>query len=301
MPPTRRVTQAVVTAAMLLAGGVLFLKWRDSRTFFDPAVLLSRFPVEEAAVLSADAASLRQGGFLSASTASPEPEYKQFVYDTGFDYRKDLDLVAASFSASGTYIIARGRFDWNKLEAYAKRQGGNCYQRLCRMQGSKPDRRISFLPLRDDTLALAVSTDDLAASKLENTGPKVTAKLPTTPVWLSVPGTFLRSHDALPMSLRVTLSGIINADRLVFTLGPAGQGIELRLQATCRSLDDARILASQLSANTALLKEAIAKGSAAQDDLALTLAAGTFEQSGKLVTGKWPLSPKLLDSLTSGI
>lgn len=301
MPPRRRVTQAVVAAAILLAGVFLVLKWRDSRTFFDPAVLLSRFPVEEAAVLSADVALLRQGGFLPASTAAPEPEYKQFLDDTGFDYRRDLDLVAASFSATGTYIIARGHFDWPKLEAYAKRQGGNCYQRLCRMQGSKPERRISFLPLRDDTIALAVSTDDLAASRLENPGPKVTAKLPTDPVWLSVPGAFLRHRDALPTSLRVTLSGIINADRLVFTVGTAGQAIELRMQALCGSLDDARILSSQLRSNTTLLKEALAKGAAAHDDLALTLAGGAFDQAEKLVTGKWPISRALLDSLISGL
>ena len=301
MAPSRRVTQAIIGAAILLAGVFLFLKVREGRTFFEPAVLLSRFPVEEAAVLSADAATLRKAGFLAAPATAPEPEYHQFVLDTGFDYRRDLELVAASFSASGTYIIARGHFDWVKLEAYARRQGGNCYQRLCRMQGSKPDRRISFLPLRDDTIALAVSTDDLAAAKLENPGPKLTAKLPTEPVWLSVPGTFLRNRDALPASLRVTLSGVINADRLVFTISQVGQGIELRMQATCRSLDDARILQSQLRSNTTLLKEAIAKGPAAADDLTRTLAAGNFDQTEKLVAGKWPLSRALLDSLTSGI
>lgn len=300
MSGARRVTQAVVAAAILLAGTVLVLKWRSSATFFDPANLLSRFPVEDAAVFSADVAKVRVGGMLPPSSQALEPEYKQFIEDSGFDYRRDLDLVAASFSNSGTYIIARGRFDFQKLEAYARRQGGNCYQRLCRMQGSRPDRRISFLPLRADTLALAVSTDDLAAAKLENPGPKVTAKLPTEPVWLSVPGAFLRSRD-LPLSLRVTMSGITTAERVVFTLRQAGQGIELHMDAVCQSLDEARTLSSQLRSSTLQLKEALAKSSTPPEDLVRALANGSFDQNDKLVAGKWPLPTTLLSRLTSGI
>jgi len=300
MTGARRVTQAVVAAGVLLAGGLAALKWHDSATFFDLPVLLSRFPVEEAAVFQADVAKLRRAGLLAASTQPLEPEYKQFVDDSGFDYRRDLDLAAASFSASGTYIIARGRFDWKKLEAYAKKQGGNCYQRLCRMPGSRPERRISFLPLRDDTLALAVSTDDLAASKLENTGPRVTASLPVEPVWLSVPGTFLRKREVLPMSLRVTLSGIITADRVVFTGNQAGQGIELRMSATCRTVDEARTLASQLSSSTSQIREAIAKG-AASEELVRVLASGRFDQQNKTVSGTWPLSHTILQTLGAGI
>lgn len=301
MAVRRRVTQAIVGGAVILAGSLLFLKVRDSRTFFDPAVLLSRFPVEEAAVFSADVAKLRGGGFLTSSTQPLEPEYKQFLDATGFDYKRDLDSVAASFSGSGTYIIARGRFDFKKLEAYAKAQGGNCYQRLCRMQGSKPERRISFLPLRDDVIALAVSTDDLAAAKLENLGPRVTAQLPLEPVWLTVPGAYLRNRDLLPMSLRVTLSGIITADKVTFTLSQAGGGIELRMQAACRSVDEARILSSQLRSSTSQLKEAVGKAGSGADELAVTLAAGNFDQKEKLVAGAWPLPRTLLQNLTAGI
>jgi hypothetical protein len=169
------------------------------------------------------------------------------------------------------------------------------------MQGSRPDRRISFLPLRGDTLAVAVSTDDLAAAKLENTGPKVTAKLPTEPVWLSVPGTFLRSRDLLPLSVRVTLSGITTAERVVFTLNQSGQGIELRMSATCQSPDEARVLSSQLRSSTSQLKEALAKSSTPVEELVRAVANGSFDQKEKLVAGKWPVPGSLLKSLTAGI
>ena len=127
-----------------------------------------------------------------------EPDYKQFVEGTGFDYKRDLDSVTASFSRSGNYFIARGRFHWAKLRDYAVRQGGSCYQDLCRVQGSRPDRHISFLPLRNDAIALAVSTNDLAATLLTKTGQPVTAAIPAAPVWISVPGAELRRQDALP-------------------------------------------------------------------------------------------------------
>src|SRR5580704_28651 len=179
----RHVTLGIVLAAVLLAG-LAALKWNAARAFSDPHVVLSRFPVEDAIVLSADFAAVRGAGLLTESKLPLEPDYKQFLDGTGFDYRKDLDAVTASFSKSGNFFIARGRFNWAKLRDYAARQGGSCYQDLCRMPGSTPERRISFLPLRDDTIALAVSTNDLAANSLTKPGNPVTAALPTAPVWM---------------------------------------------------------------------------------------------------------------------
>src|SRR5580704_8509955 len=108
------------------------MKWSDARRFSDPRTLLSRFPVEDAIVLGADFASVRRAGLLSDPKLPLEPEYRQFLDGTGFDYRKDLDSVLASFSKSGNFYIARGRFNWPRLRDYAAHQGGSCYQDLCR-------------------------------------------------------------------------------------------------------------------------------------------------------------------------
>ena len=163
-------------------------------------------------------------------------------------------------------------------------------------------RPVSWDAVRDFApIALAVSTDDLAAAKLENPGPRVTAKLPAEPVWLTVPGAYLRSRELLPMSVRVTLSGITTADKVTFTVAEAGQGIELRMQASCRSLDEARILSSQLRSSTSQLKDAVAMGGTTVDDLVKSLAGGNFDQTEKLVSGAWPLPRTLLQTLTSGI
>ena len=174
----RRVTIGIVAAATLLAAVLLAVKWRESRTFFEPARLLSRFPVEDAAVVSIDFALLRAGGFLNSQKTPVEADYKAFIDGTGFDYRRDLDSAVATLSPSGNYFIARGRFQWDRLRAYAVKQGGSCYEQLCRMPGSTPERRISFLPLREDAIAIGVSTNDLAATRLTQPGKALTMPLP---------------------------------------------------------------------------------------------------------------------------
>jgi len=298
----KRIALASLLAALLLVGGGVWFRIHSRRAFFDQRKLLSRFPAEDALAISVDLAGLRAAGLLEESKIAPEPEYKQFLDGTGFDYRRDLDSVVASFSRSGNFFIARGRFHWAKLRDYAQREGGSCYRDLCRMQGSKPERHISFLPLRDDAIALAVSTNDLAATLLTKTGSPVTAAIPTAPVWLSVPGAELHRQDALPPQMHLMLSALTSADRLVITLGPAGGGIEAHMDATCRTLEDARILASQLRSTTALLKEALPRDKKVTDDeVAALLTAGSFDQTGLRVTGRWPVRKSLLDALTAGI
>jgi hypothetical protein len=293
---------AIGSAAILLAVGVALYHIHVTRAFFNPPSLLSRFPPEDALVLSADFSKLRSAGLLTESKAPLEPEYKQFLEGTGFDYKRDLDFLVASFSRSGTFFIARGRFDWKKLRDYANRQGGSCYDDLCRMQGSTPERHISFLPLRGDALALAVSTNDLAATRLTTIGAPVNTPLPSAPVWLSVPGEELRRQDALPPVMRQVLSALTRADRVVITIGPGGQGIVAELQATCHTEDDAKVLASQLRSTTGLLKDALARNKSISDDeVTAMLTAGVFDQADREVTGKWPLRKSLLDALTSGL
>ena len=298
----RRITLAIVLAGVCLAGVEVWLKWRDDRTFFQPAILLSRFPAEDATVLSLDVITLRRAGLLAGSKIAAEPEYQQFLDGTGFDYRRDLDLAVASFSKSGSFFIARGRFDWPKLRAYAARHGGSCYQDLCRLQGSTPERHISFLPLRRDTIALAVSTDDLAASRLTVPGQPVTVPLPAAPVWISVAGSALRRQAATSPSIHLMLSALVNADRVVLTMEPESQGIVAHMEATCRSRDDAKALAGQLQSLTGLPKSAALRDKQVQeDDLARMLTAGTFDQNDRRVAGKWPVGKSLLESLTAGI
>lgn len=292
---------AILLGAVALTGSFVALKWRDSKSFFEPRLLLARFPVREATVLSIDFAPLRYMGAVGSPIAM-EPEYRAFVEATGFNFRTDLDSVVATISPKGNYFIARGRFHWDRLQAYALKQGGSCYERLCRMQGSTPERHISFVPLRDDAIAIGVSTDDLAATRLTKPGKAVETAIPEGPAWMIIPGSALRSADSLPGGMRYLLSALSSADHVVVRLTVSPAGIEARLEAPCKTAVDAGILVSQLKTATALLKNAVlADKQAAKDELALTLTAGAFEQNDKVALGRWPIKQGLLLSLLTGL
>lgn len=141
-----------------------------------------------------------------------------------------------------------------------------------------------------------MSTDDLAASRLTKAGEPLAGELPSAPAWLSIPGAALRQQGVAPPGIRVVLSALINADRVVVTLGPAAGGIEMKIDATCSTPADARILESQLKSATALIR-----AHAQQDDLARALAGGSFTSTDRRVTGRWPVEQRVLDSLTAGI
>ena len=96
---------------------------------------------------------------LAGSKATEESEYRKFVQDSGFDYRSDLEAVAAAFMDGNMYATARGAFKWKRLTYYAQSNGGSCANSICQMPASQPGRFISFYLLRSNVLALAVSPD----------------------------------------------------------------------------------------------------------------------------------------------
>src|SRR5258708_40253649 len=139
----------IACVAFLAVGAVAMFVYLSTRDLA-PETALARLPSDNAAVLSIDFSALRRGGIfemLSGPVVEEEPEYKTFVAKTAFDYRRDLDQAFISFHSSGVYFLVRGRFDWKRLEEYAREQGGGCSNGLCRMPGSVPDRKISSFPL----------------------------------------------------------------------------------------------------------------------------------------------------------
>jgi hypothetical protein len=302
MTNPRRVTLAIVLAGVSLAVGAVVLKLRDNREFSNPALQLSRFPFDSAVVASIDFTAMRQIALPGPAKVAPEPEYRAFLDGTGFDYRKDVDHIYASISPGGNFFVVQGRFDWNRLSAYARQQGGSCYQSLCRMQGSTPQRRISFLPLRDDMMALAVSTDDLAATRLSKPGTPVTISIPTAPAWVSIGSTALRQPSLVPPGLRVMMSGLQSAERVLLTVSGSGKGIEIRMDASCPNKADAGLLTSEFRNTARVIREGMTQKQLATDDeLAVMLAAGKFEQQGTHVSGRWPVAKTFLESMLDGL
>jgi hypothetical protein len=290
------------TYALLCAGvvGIAVGAWIGSRKTFIP---LEHLPSKDATVLSVDFKALRKGGILSLLAAKPEledPEYRSFVQATGFDYQKDLDSALVSFRSDATYFILRGYFDWAKLETYAKANGGSCYQELCHLSGSRPERRISFLPLGHELMGLAVATDDMAAARLRDLSSVREIDRSSDPLWLSVPSSALRQTAAMPAGTRLLASAVAGADRVMLTVGVKDGNYAAHLEAVCRSAKDAQAMAAQLAKLTSVLKDAVGKTSTA-DQLTGVLVAGTFQQADRKVIGLWPIQKKLLENLAGGM
>jgi hypothetical protein len=298
----RRLTYLILAVGGFAALFLVWSAWRNSRTLSD-AEMLKRLPSADAVVLSIDFSQLRHSGLFEKLTGSKrleEADYQAFVRDSGFDYKRDLDRVLASFTTSGTLFVVRGHFDWARLQSYAKQSGGDCYNDLCHMPGSQPDRRISFLPLAKDVMGLAVTATDSAASQLlQPAASQRSIGVPTQPVWISMPGSaLLRSAKGVPGG-NLLASSLASVDEMMLTVGAQGSNFAARMEAHCRSSQDAATLNAQLKTLTSFLQAAIAreKKKAETGNLTGVLTAGQFRQSNRTVYGEWTLEKSFFDNL----
>ncbi len=259
-----------------------------------PAELVKRLPAQDSLLLYIDFRALRRAGLLQlldGSKLGEEPEYESFVRQTDFNYLQDLDSALAAFAPKGKYILATGRFDWKALREYVKKQKGDCYNSVCRMGGSTPEREISFLPLQANLMAMAVSPDDMAAMHLETADEGSTTPAPDAPVWLFLPPVFLKSADALPSGTKLFAETVEDAKSVTLGFSPEGDRLAARLNVLCRSDEDATLAVAQLTKITQVLREVIAHAGAAPppSDLGSVLSSGSFESKGPRVYGYWPI------------
>ena len=118
-----------VGIVILLAGIALFavLHWSGGENSARESAL-AMMPSDAHAVLYADVAALRQTPFIAGlrdwapTPQEVDPEYAQFLRDTGFDYERDLDRIAIALirrAQSTTYlVIADGHFYRKKINTY---------------------------------------------------------------------------------------------------------------------------------------------------------------------------------------
>jgi len=296
----RRLIASAIAAIVCAIGIVVYLKTRSIAL----ESALARLPSDNAAVLSIDFEALRKGGIfdmLSGPVVEEEPEYKTFVEKTAFDYRRDLDHAFISFHSGGVYFLVRGRFDWNRLEAYAREQGGGCSNGLCRMPGSLPTRKISFFSIRPNLMAMAVSVDESAAARMN--GPAIGGRpmaMLNQPVWLSLPSATLKKSDEFPVGTQLFARAMENAESATISIGPQGKALEAQIEVVCRDPGEAAVVAAQFQKMTAVLRQIIEKEKQKPNpaDLSGVLTAGVFRQENARVLGRWPIERVFLDNLT---
>jgi hypothetical protein len=281
--------------------GVALVRKRSS----SPAALLGRLPSQGAVIVSIDFRVLRHSGFLSllaGSKVTQEPEYRSFVYQTGFEYLNDLDSALIAFRPTGTYFLLSGRFHWNTLKEYTVNNGGKCHNTLCKIEGSAPDRMISYFPLRPDVMALAVGSDDSAAIAMQGSKAPFKLDIPSEPLWLLIPVAALRGNTSLPPGARAFVRVLEGAETVLFAAAPDGKRLTVRLDATCRDARSAAALVTQLRDITAQLRDLIAREGQTPNpsDLSGVLTAGAFEQRDLHALGRWVIQSEFFESLTRG-
>ncbi|MGC4054168.1 MAG: hypothetical protein QM757_34210 [Paludibaculum sp.] len=290
---------ASLGALLAIAGlAAWWMLWRPATA----ADLIGLFPDGEAPTLYVDVAALRSTGLLdllAGKAGAEEPEYRKFVAVSGFDYRRDLDAVAMRVRSTDTLLVLKGRFDTTRLASYAKANGGRCTPDVCTVQGSTPERQISWTPMKRQMLALAVAQDPLAVALLNSSPKRVSRTLPSSPIWLEVPGSQLHGGPGLPPGLSALLSSLDGADRALLTAGIDGIGFALELNATCPEPLKAKEIAGRLTQMTEMFRKLLARENQTPNpaDLSGLLASGEFAADGTAVKGKWPLSKVLLNSM----
>jgi hypothetical protein len=306
----RQLAALALLACALAAAGIY---WSRARRAAQPADLVACLPIANASVVYIDVDALRRSGILSrlaGSKTAEEPDYRQFVQETGFDYRQDLDAVAAALKDGRIYFALRGRFHWNNLRDYAARQNGSCHNDFCVVAGSQPNRRISFYPLKSKVMAMAIGPDDFGAYQVTKQSAKLTLDVPKAPVWALIPAVSLQSvlppqsADALPAAAKAYVAALQGADRIVFSMGANSvRQLQLGLQVTCKDTSSASALLGQFETITKALRDLVAhqRQKPAPADLSTALMAGSFRRDDRQVYASWPIPQALVDLVAGSV
>ncbi|HTS13071.1 MAG TPA: hypothetical protein VMH00_13225 [Candidatus Limnocylindrales bacterium] len=271
MSSTKRALIAVGVMALILvaaAGAYLYRLHRPLAGTSKGSApgILDELPADAPAVAYIDVAALRklQNSPLAAIlgfTGSPQAdrEYSEFVRNTGFDYTRDLDRAAIAFWPTSLTLaansagdnpalaIASGRFDKQKIEAYALHAGGKAESRgtesLYIVPGSPT---VSFAFRSPTEIAIAsgrTSADLLGSSAAGHIDPSMQARIDRVagaPIFAVV------RMDNLPAAFYQNFANAPQLERIVHSirgLSLAGQPqdnqIHLVLDAECDSMTSA--------------------------------------------------------------
>lgn len=234
-----------------------------------PPDILSQLPADAPVIGYVDAAALRklQNSPLAAvlGLTSPGPdadrEYAEFVRDTGFDYTRDLDHAALAlwpssfgapdnpFGEDRVLAIADGRFDQQKIEAYALRTGKIAVhgtQSVYEIPGNPPISMEFLSPTRivlaggknaADLVAAVTSTGMPARDSAMQSRIKRVAGAPIFALARTdrLPAGFYQNFGNSPQ-----LEHLARSIRAITLAGqPDGNNLKLALDAECDSMKNA--------------------------------------------------------------
>lgn len=144
-----RKSAKVFLAVLLSAAAVTAVLLWPRKSLQSIPEILRAAPAGASQLVYLDLVRLRESGILQKlSSLAPEipadPEYVQFVQNTGFDYTKDLDrllVVRSANESARPFVLAEGRFDRQKIVRHVLQAGGIEH---------RGELEILFIPLATD-------------------------------------------------------------------------------------------------------------------------------------------------------
>lgn len=279
--------------------------WRER----EPLALFRRLPAENLLLLHLDVDALRRApglAPLAASGIAPDPDYVAFVRQTGFDYQRDLDQAAVCYLPDRVYVLARGRFQPDRLRQYALAQGGSCaggkLEQPCQMPASRPDRRISFLLLSPRVLALATAPESDAVRQLQSEpavhavplARAVVARNPGALLWVTAAPAAL--GPALPSNLSLLGPVLAKAQRAHLFVNDQSGSLRVVLEADCASEPQAGETRRLLQGVHDLIG-GLLRGQQPPNEWQRVLSSARIDQQGNTVRAAWILDPEVLKRL----
>ena len=248
-------------------------------------------------------------GMLAGSKRVEEGEYRSFVAETGFDYSRDLEVVAGAGQGSRLFFALLGRFDSSKLRGYAATHGGGCSGEVCYLPTSTAGRWTSFLLVQPNVLAVALGESRSAVELLRPDGEDRKSEnrkgemASTQPVWVKMAPALLKNPLSLPLPLRILAVSLESANPVILSLGRPEAGSDVvfnvRLDAQCPNEPTAESIRNQMEIQTKMLKLELTREHVDPNpsDLTGLVTAGAFQVVEKRVVGTWPVRKELLKAL----
>jgi hypothetical protein len=290
----------LAAAIGLIAFGLRSSRYRFVRSNAD---MVASLPPGEGTVFFLNMARLREANLLNLiADAKPvqEDEYRRFVRDSGFDYTRDVDSVAGAAGSDEIFALVRARFDWIRLRSYVIRHGGSCQGELCDA-ATRTGRWVSFHSIQPDVMALAVSDDKNAATKLSPRHDVHRTEVRSEPLWVTMDHRALQDLARVPPAVRIFAMSLQGAASVTLAAGPDAKAgaLQLRMEAPFGTGPTAQTMCNQLEIQTKMLKLELARShqQANPADLSGLLVSGTFQAAGSTVIGTWPLHREFLDNL----
>ncbi len=300
----------LILLALVLAAVTYFLRREQRRLVRSSADMVALLPKRDMITVFVDAGVLRQAKLLTilqGSGAVADGDYQRFVRNTGFDYTKNVEALAARGNQQQIFMVVRGSFDWTRLREYAGSHGGGCNTAFCKVPTSQSGRWASFLQIQPDMMGLAVSTDPADVLLLSPRRVEGPPEIPPQPVWVTLPHSALAdpqiaASKSIPLPLHIFALTIQAAESATLSIGPGAPDAadyQLRLDATFQNAAGAESTRNQLEIDTKMLKIELEREhqKPSRSDLTGLLTGGTFYQSGNSVIGQWPVHTELLKSL----